>query len=323
MTTPIPNVPMRGRIRLVALALYAVAPLNVASAQQPVADPADVGTIADIVRVSYEVISGPAGTPRQWRRDSTLYMPGATFVSVTEADGRVQSTIMTPEEYRQRSGHQVEHGMFETEIGRRIERWGHVAQVRSVAVVRRTPEGPIEERYVNYFQLYWDGTRWWIAGMVWDKERPNAPIPASWIGRFEEVSADSAFAELQERGRAAMGVDQYTSTHRFDALSDGGRIELQRDVDDPDGIATIRKHLQEIVTAFRQGDFGIPGLVHAQQVPGTAVMARKKDMITYTYSELPRGGQIRLTTSDHEALHAIHDFIAFQRSDHRAGGHEH
>ena len=46
-------------------------------AQAPAAAPADVGTIADIMRVSYEVISGPAGAVRQWRRDRTLYMPGA------------------------------------------------------------------------------------------------------------------------------------------------------------------------------------------------------------------------------------------------------
>jgi hypothetical protein len=315
---------MRKHVYIAAVVLLPVALVRQVDGQVPTADPADVGTIADIVRVSYEVISGPAGTPRQWRRDSTLYMPGATFVSVSEVDGRVQSVIMTPEEYRQRSGpRQVANGMIEAEIGRRIERWGHVAQVRSVADVRRTPGGPVEARYVNYFQLYWDGTRWWIAGMVWDEERPSAPIPESWIGRFEEVSADSGFAALQERGREAMGVDQYTSSHVFDALADGGRIELQRDADEPEGVATIRQHLQEIVAAFRLGDFRVPGFVHAQQVPGTDVMARLKDRITYSYSELPRGGQIRITTTDHEALHAIHEFMAFQRRDHRAGGHAH
>jgi hypothetical protein len=159
-------------------------------AQTPAA-PADVGTIADIVRASYEVISGPAGAPRQWQRDGTLYMPGATFVSVNERDGRVQTTIMTPEDYRR--GFDANYvargiGLFETEVGRRIERYGHVAQVRSVAVVRRTPHGPIEARYVNYFQLYWDGRRWWIAGMVWDKERPTASIPDAWVGRWEEAT---------------------------------------------------------------------------------------------------------------------------------------
>lgn len=134
---------------------------------------------------------------------------------------------------------------------------------------------------------------------------------------------DAEFAELQERGRHAMGVDQYTSTHRFDALPDGGRIELQRDADDPADVATIRRHLQEVAAAFQAGDFRIPGFVHDQAVPGTAVMAARRDRIRYTFSELPRGGELRITTEDPEAIAAIHDFVAFQRHDHRAGGHAH
>ena len=141
--------------------------------------------------------------------------------------------------------------------------------------------------------------------------------------RPAETDEDAAFAELQARGQEAMGVDQYTSTHLFDSLPDGGRIELQRDVDDPEGVAVIRAHLQEITEMFRAGDFRIPGFVHAQEVPGTDVMARKRDAITYTYSDLPRGGEVRLTTEDPEALAAIHAFMAFQREDHHAGGHVH
>jgi hypothetical protein len=135
--------------------------------------------------------------------------------------------------------------------------------------------------------------------------------------------SEAEFAEIQERGRAAMGVDQYTSSHVFDALPDGGRIELQRDVDDPEGVATIRQHLRDIAGLFVQGDFRIPGFVHAQDVPGTEVMAAERDAITYTYSDLPRGGEVRITTADPEAVAAIHEFMAFQRMDHRAGGHEH
>ena len=50
-------------------------------AQAPAANPADVTTIPALVRAFYEVISGPAGAPRDWRRDSTLYSEGATFVA--------------------------------------------------------------------------------------------------------------------------------------------------------------------------------------------------------------------------------------------------
>jgi hypothetical protein len=120
-----------------------------------------------------------------------------------------------------------------------------------------------------------------------------------------------------------MGVDQYTSTHLFDALPDGGRIELQRDVDDSAGVEQIRRHLQEIARAFKSGDFGTPAFVHMQAVPGAAVMSAKRDVITYTYRDLPRGGEVRIATTDPEAIQAIHEFVAFQRQDHRASGMEH
>ena len=166
---------------LVTIGLVLAAPLR---AQQPAADPADVRTIGDIVRVSYEVISGPPGTPRQWRRDSTLYATGAMFHALREdSTGKVTVLSMTPEEYRRRTDKGfVKNGLIEYEIGTHAERFGNVAQVRSVYAMRRTADGPIIARGVNYFQLYWDGTRWWITGMVWDDERSNNAIPKEWIG---------------------------------------------------------------------------------------------------------------------------------------------
>ena len=139
---------------------------------------------------------------------------------------------------------------------------------------------------------------------------------------------DSAFAAVQARGASprAMGVDQYTSTHRFDDLPDGGRIELQRDVDDPAGVAQVRAHMRHIAGAFAAGDFTIPGFVHDRdEVPGTRVMAAKRASIRYEVEELPRGAAVRIRTTDPEAVAAVHAFLAFQRSDHRAhhGGGEH
>lgn len=135
--------------------------------------------------------------------------------------------------------------------------------------------------------------------------------------------SDSAFTDLQARGEVTMGVDQYTSTHLFDDLPDGGRIELQRNEDDPAGVEQIRQHLQHIAHAFAAGDFSDPTSVHGHEMPGTAVMAQKKDVITYSYAPLPRGGEVRITTRDPDALRAIQAFMAAQRGEHRAGGHTH
>ena len=132
---------------------------------------------------------------------------------------------------------------------------------------------------------------------------------------------DSSYSALQKRGGIAMGVDQYTSVHKLDDLADGGRIELQRDRDDTAGTRVIREHLQAIAKAFKAGDFSTPAFVHMKTVPGTAQMAKRRAAITYTYAPLPRGGELRIATKDPAAVKAVHEFMAFQRGDHHAGGH--
>jgi hypothetical protein len=129
---------------------------------------------------------------------------------------------------------------------------------------------------------------------------------------------DSAYRAMQARGAQAMGVDQYTSTHHFTDLPDGGRIELERNVDDSAGVAMIRHHLRMIAQTFGSGDFSTPMFVHMRNVPGTATMAAKRNAVTYTVTDLPRGGAVRITTHDAEAIAAVHQFLAFQRCDHRA-----
>lgn len=134
---------------------------------------------------------------------------------------------------------------------------------------------------------------------------------------------DSAFAAVQERGRTAMGVDQYTSTHVFEDLPDGGRVVLDRDdASDTEGVRTIREHMRVIEAAFRRGDFTLPGQVHAREVPGTRAMRERRDVIQYSAVARPRGAELRITTRDSSALAAIREFLSFQRSDHRAAGHE-
>jgi hypothetical protein len=128
---------------------------------------------------------------------------------------------------------------------------------------------------------------------------------------------DTAFKTLQNRGARVMGVDQYTSSHRFETLPDGGRIELQRDVDDSAGVRTIREHLQTIVRQFAAGDFSAAATVHGRVVPGTAEMHARRAVVRYEFRPLRRGGEVRITTRDPAAVRAIHEFLAFQRHDHR------
>ena len=133
------------------------------------------------------------------------------------------------------------------------------------------------------------------------------------------ADSDSAYAALQARGMDVMGVDQFTSRHVFEDQTDGGRIELQRTVDDSAGVETIRHHLHAIAEAFARGDFSAPVLVHLQKVPGTDVMAARREAIRYDVRPLPRGAELTITTTDPDAIAAVHAFLAFQRGEHRAG----
>jgi hypothetical protein len=135
--------------------------------------------------------------------------------------------------------------------------------------------------------------------------------------------ADSVFAAVQARGRGVMGVDQYTSAHVFEDLPDGGRIVLDRsETSDTAGVATIRTHMRAIAAEFARGNFTNPGLVHARDVPGTAVMTARASALSYAASDRPHGAEVRIRSTDPEAVKAVHQFLAFQRSDHRAAGHE-
>jgi hypothetical protein len=134
---------------------------------------------------------------------------------------------------------------------------------------------------------------------------------------------DSVFAATQARGRSVMGVDQYTAAHVFEDLPDGGRIILDRDsASDTTGITTIRQHMRDVTADFAAGDFTKPFQVHAAVVPGTAVMAARRAVIYYQERDRPRGAEVRIRTTDAAAVAAVHEFLAFQRGAHHAGGHE-
>jgi hypothetical protein len=131
---------------------------------------------------------------------------------------------------------------------------------------------------------------------------------------------DSLYAAMQERGGMAMGVNQYSSHHTFDITNDGGRIALQNDADDSLAVAQIRAHLRLIQHAFEAGDFSTPAFVHRRDMPGTMIMTKKRSVIKYIFREIPRGGEIRIVTTDAEARSAIAEFLEAQKSEHRASG---
>jgi hypothetical protein len=144
--------------------------------------PEDVGTIDGIVKAYYDVVCGPAGAPRQWSRDRTLYIPDLRFVDVGyDKEGKPRPRIMSHQEYVDGSDGMATQGFFEKETHRVSERFGPIAHVWSTYESRRTENGPIIARGINSIELFWDGKRWWIANAIWTDESKDNPIPKEYL----------------------------------------------------------------------------------------------------------------------------------------------
>jgi hypothetical protein len=125
---------------------------------------------------------------------------------------------------------------------------------------------------------------------------------------------------VDQRGDAVMGFEHARTTHHFLLAKDGGAIQVEaNDPKDAESLAQIRGHLAQVAKAFAGGDFGMPGKVHDRTLPGIPEMTRLKDAISYVYEETERGGRVRITTADPEALKAVHEFLRAQIEDHRTG----
>ncbi len=137
-----------------------------------------------------------------------------------------------------------------------------------------------------------------------------------------QKSTDSSPAhdhsQMNDRGEKGMGFSQTTTTHHFLLKPDGGAIQVEvNDSNDTASCDSIRAHLTHITHAFSAGDFDIPMFVHDTTPPGVPEMKRLKDKITYTFKETPAGGRILISTSDPDALLAIHKFLRFQIEEHQ------
>jgi hypothetical protein len=156
-----------------------------AATPQPAAKPADVASPDAILAATYDVISGPAGQQRDWDRFRSLFVPGARLIPVVpKKTGTGSDTrIITPDEYVKRAdAYFQKNGFAEREIARKAERYGNIMQIFSTYESRHDPtDAQPFARGINSFQLFYDGTRWWVVTIYWLEETPENPLPKEFL----------------------------------------------------------------------------------------------------------------------------------------------
>jgi len=76
----------------------------------------------------------------------------------------------------------VAYDVIENEIARHTEQWGNILQAFSTYESRHDAKDVMPfARGINSFQLFSDGTRWWILTIYWQEEGPENPLPAEFL----------------------------------------------------------------------------------------------------------------------------------------------
>jgi hypothetical protein len=145
---------------------------------------ADVGSVDGIVAALYDVISGPAAKPRDWKRLHSLFAPQGRLVAVgMRPDGSVPATFMTVDDYIGRVTKPFDDaGFYETELARGGDSFGQIVHVFSTYESRHAPgDAKPFQRGINSIQLYNDGKRWWIVNLLWHAEGDKHALPERYL----------------------------------------------------------------------------------------------------------------------------------------------
>jgi hypothetical protein len=178
------NFAVRSLLVVFAAGAAAAQPPGTGHVEIPTVDPRpeDISSIDGMIRAWYEVLCGPAGQPRQWARDKTLYIPEIRFVSTWIEGKSVQTRVRNHQAYVDAVNPElVTKGFFEKEIHRVTEQYGSIVHVWSTYESRETENGPVTARGINSIELFWDGNRWWIANGIWADEPKDSPIPSQYL----------------------------------------------------------------------------------------------------------------------------------------------
>jgi len=159
-------------------------PAAPAAPQSPAANPGDVKSPDAILAAVYDVISGPAGKPRDWNRFRSLFVPGARLIPVVDRKDQPLAThAFTPDEYVERADPYFQkEGFYEKEAARKQHAYANIYEAFSTYESRHAAddEKPFA-RGINSFQLFNDGSRWWIVTIYWQQESPEHPLPAEFL----------------------------------------------------------------------------------------------------------------------------------------------
>ena len=171
---------------------------------------------------------------------------------------------------------------------------------------------------MKYFSIVVIALLFALASACASSTGPEANAARDTTQTKHDMTSMSHSEGVNRRGDEVMGFDHAKTTHHFRLLPNGGAIEVEaNDANDAASRDQIRQHLGHIAGMFADGDFKAPMLIHGREPDGVPTLQRLKAEIKYEYEETDKGGRVRISSDNSEAVRAIHDFLRFQINDHQ------
>lgn len=144
---------------------------------------ADTSSIDAVLKALYESITFIEGKEPDLARFRSLFAPEAPCLRVNK-DQRVDrmtvdSFILS---FRERIRAGTLKSFYESEIARKMQRYGQMAHIFSTYQKGLNASDPTKMiRGINSIQLFFHDGRWWIGSLMWMDERPEMPIPKEYL----------------------------------------------------------------------------------------------------------------------------------------------
>jgi hypothetical protein len=143
----------------------------------------DTSSVDAVLKALCESITFAEGNSPDLSRFRSLFAAEALCIRINKDQSvdrmTVDSFILSFQE-RIKSG--ALKSFREFEIARKTQRFGQMAHVFSTYQkgLNVTDSSQII-RGINSIQLFYDGRRWWIGGLMWMDERPEMPVPMEYL----------------------------------------------------------------------------------------------------------------------------------------------
>ena len=143
----------------------------------------DTSSIQNLIDAYYDCISGPIGEARDFDRFRSLFHPSAhlTYSYWEESGKEAQLMNFSVEEFIGKLGYLDKKGFYEEEISNEIHTFGSVTQVFSTYQYHVEDQSIPRGRGITSYELFYDGSRYWILSMFWTMENDKFPIPTQYL----------------------------------------------------------------------------------------------------------------------------------------------